>query len=353
MQIQITSLKASLHVAVSSRLVDLACPRPAFRCARSQTASRCYRHLQAAHRTHHIASNGVTLPGRLLASFASDQTCNMAEATESIKLNSGEEIPAVGLGVYKSAPGDETVQAVLSALKLGYRHIDTAQAYSNEAEVGKAIKDSGIDRSSIWVTSKVWLSNFGYEKAIASVKQSVRAMGLDYIDLMLLHAPGDAELRADTWRALEDAKEQGLLRNIGVSNFGIPHLEKLLATAKYPPAVNQIELHPYLQRRDVVEYCKLKGIALEAYSPLAKGEKLNDPLILRIANKYGVSPAQVLIRWGLQNRYIVLPKSVNPERQAGNLAVFSFSLQPEDVEELDKLEEGLITGWDPITQHEV
>eukprot|EP00644_Phytophthora_capsici_P012030 jgi/Phyca11/505292/fgenesh2_kg.PHYCAscaffold_12_\ len=254
-------------------------------------------------------------------------------------LPSGAKIPVVGLGVYLSEPGAETYNAVLSALKLGYRHIDTAQYYQNEADVGRAVKDSGIPREEIFVTSKLFVQNWGYEKALETTKASNEKLGLGYIDLYLLHAPGDAATRDETWRALEELQEQGLLKDIGVSNFGEAHLDKLMKTAKVKPAVNQVELHPWLARSSLVEYSKEHGILLEAYSPLAKA--------------VGATPAQVLVAFSLANGFITLPKSVNPERQKLNLEAVNVKLTPEHVAKLAALDEYLVTGWDPIKDHAV
>lgn len=272
---------------------------------------------------------------------------------KAVKLSSGHLLPSPGLGVYRSASGGECYQAVLSALRLGYRHIDTAQIYGNEADVGRAVADSGVRREEVFITTKVWTSNWGYDKAWASIKQSLSELGTTYADMVLLHAPGDADTRADTWRALEDAVKQGLVRSIGVSNFGVPHLQKLQQTATIKPAVNQVELHPWLQWRDEVEYCRKEGIVLEAYSPLAKAQKLQDPTVGGIAQRLGATPAQVLIRWSMQKGFVPLPKSNSPERQKSNLDVYRFELSAEDMAALDGLEEGLVTGWNPIRDHAV
>ncbi|POM68551.1 Putative aldehyde reductase [Phytophthora palmivora] len=249
-------------------------------------------------------------------------------------LPSGAKIPVVGLGVYLSEPGAETYDAVVSALKQGYRHIDTAQFYQNEADVGRAIKDSGIPREEIFVTSKLFVQNWGYEKALETTKTSNEKLGLGYIDLYLLHAPGDVATRDETWRALEELQEQGILKDIGVSNFGEPHLEKLVKTAKVKPAVNQVELHPWLTRTSLVNYCKEHNILLEAYSPLAKAVKLTDPTLNGIANEIGATPAQVLVAFSLANDFITLPKSVNPARQKANLDAASIKLSPTQVAKL-------------------
>ncbi|EGZ19445.1 putative aldehyde reductase [Phytophthora sojae] len=277
----------------------------------------------------------------------------MSASIETKTLPSGAKIPIVGLGVFQSEPGAETYNAVLSALKQGYRHIDTAQYYQNEADVGRAIKDSGTPREEVFVTSKLFVQHWGYEKALQTTKVSNEKLGLGYIDLYLLHAPGDVATRDETWRALEELHEQGILKDIGVSNFSEAHLEKLLKTAKVKPAVNQVELHPWLTRTSLVKYCKDNGILLEAYSPLAKAVKLADPTLNEIANEVGATPAQVLVAFSLANDFITLPKSVNPERQKANLEAANVKLTPGQVERLAALDEYLVTGWDPIKDHAV
>lgn len=273
----------------------------------------------------------------------------MAASIKILKMNDGHVIPAIGLGVYKSAPGEETYAAVLSALSVGYRHIDTAQIYRNESDVGRAIEDSKVPRAEIFVTTKLWLGNWGYETATNAVKESLKLLRTTYIDLILLHAPGDADTRAETWKALEDMKTSGMLKSIGVSNFGIPHLQKLEKTAITTPAINQIEIHPWNQRIEVVKFCNDQGIVVQAYSPLAKAIKLSDPIVCSIADRAGCTTAQVLISWSLAKGLVTLPKSVNPLRQKQNLDTPNFvSLSKDDMNVLDSLEEYLVTGWDPI-----
>lgn len=277
----------------------------------------------------------------------------MSAHIPSKKLPSGASIPVVGLGVYQSEPGAETYDAVASALKLGYRHVDTAQYYQNEADVGKAVRDSGLPREQVFVTSKLFLSFWGYDKAVAAIRESNAKLGLGYIDLFLLHAPGDAATRAETWRALEDLQAEGVVRDIGVSNFSGEHLDKLAQTWKAKPAVNQVELHPWLTRSDLVQYHKEHGILLQAYSPLAKAHKLADPVVNEIAKEVNASPAQVLVAWSLAKDFITLPKSVNPDRQKLNLEAVNVKLSAAQVAKLDALDEYLVTGWDPIKDHAV
>lgn len=267
--------------------------------------------------------------------------------TPTLKLNNGTAIPRLGLGVWQAGGG--TKKAVLTALQAGYRHIDTASIYGNEAAVGAAIAESGIPREELFVTTKLWNQDQGYERALLALGASLKKLRLDYVDLYLLHWPvGGARL--ESWRALEQLLSDQRARAIGVSNFLVPHLQELKAVAKVLPAVNQIELTPFLQRSATVALCRELGIALEAYSPLTRGQRLAHPVVVDVAAAVGRSPAQVLLRWGLQQGFVVLPKSVTPARIAENAAVFDFELDPAAMKRLDALEEGLVTGWDPATQ---
>jgi diketogulonate reductase-like aldo/keto reductase len=263
------------------------------------------------------------------------------------KLNDGKLIPVIGLGVYQSDPGEETYQTVLSALKLGYRHVDTARLYANEADVGKAVRDSGVPREEIFVTTKIWMDDQGYEATLREGRRSNELLGLGYIDLLILHCP--FEQRVASYQALEQLQKEGVVQSIGVSNFNVNHLEQLLAATKVVPAVNQIELHPFLQRREVVSFCKKHGIVLEAYSPLAKAKRMKDPRLVEIAKSHRCTPAQVLLRWGLDQGFVILPKSTRPERQAENAALENVQLSAEAKELLTSMEEHLVTGWDPLT----
>uniref|UniRef100_K3WD18 NADP-dependent oxidoreductase domain-containing protein n=1 Tax=Globisporangium ultimum (strain ATCC 200006 / CBS 805.95 / DAOM BR144) TaxID=431595 RepID=K3WD18_GLOUD len=273
----------------------------------------------------------------------------------SKKLPSGALIPSIGLGVYQSQPGNETYQAVLTALQYGYRHIDTAKAYSNERDVGRAIRDSGVPREQIFVTSKIYTMTWGsYNHVVAAVRESNEKLGLGYIDLYLLHSPSASKGRADAWRALEDLQSEGILRDIGVSNFGEAHLKKLAETWRVKPAVNQIELHPWLAREDTVKYCESQGIFLEAYSPLARAMKLHDPVLVQVATEVGGTPAQVLVAWSLAKGFIALPKSVKTARIKENFDGWNIQLSVSQMEKLNKLDEYFLSCiWDPITEHEV
>jgi diketogulonate reductase-like aldo/keto reductase len=264
-------------------------------------------------------------------------------------LPGGAAIPRVGLGVYRARPGAGTRSAILAALELGYRHIDTAAAYGNEADVGHAVRESGIPRERIFVTTKLWNEDQGFDRARRAFDASLDRLGLEWVDLYLLHWPVPKR-RLDSWRALEALHEQGRARAIGVSNFMVPHLEELRAAARVPPAVNQIEVHPFLQQRDVRAWCAAHGVVVEAYSPLTKGRRLAHPVVAQVAEEVHRTPAQVLLRWGLQRDMVVLPKSVHPERMAENFALFDFALPAAALARLDALEEGAATGWDPREQ---
>jgi diketogulonate reductase-like aldo/keto reductase len=264
----------------------------------------------------------------------------------SIRLNNGVELPQVGLGVYQAARGEETRRAVREALALGYRHVDTARAYGNERNVGEALRESGLPRDEVFVTTKLWNDDQGYDAALAAFDDSLRRLGLEVLDLYLVHWPVPGK-RLDSWRALERVARDGRVRAIGVSNFMPHHLDELLARAEIVPAVNQIEVSPFLQQREARAASERRGIVVEAYSPLTKGQRLGDPVVGRVAREAGRTPAQVLLRWGIQHGMVVLPKSVHPPRIAENAALFDFALSPAAMAELDALEEGLVTGWDP------
>ena len=266
----------------------------------------------------------------------------------TITMRTRRPIPAIGLGVYKSEPGPVTKNAVLKALELGYRHIDTASIYNNEADVGDAIAASGLDRSDVFVTTKLWNDDQGYDNALRAFDRSLDQLGLDYVDLYLIHWPVP-EKRLETWRALERLTLDGRVRDIGVSNYVVRHLNEVLEQAAVVPAVNQIEMSPftYRSRQDTITLCQEHDIVIEAYSPLTKGRKLDEPLLSEVGNRHGKTPAQVLIRWALDKGFVVLPKSVNADRIAENRDVFDFSLTADEIERLDALDEGLATGWDP------
>lgn len=266
-----------------------------------------------------------------------------------IPLRDGASIPRVGLGVYQSPRGEPTRTAVREALASGYRHVDTARVYRNEADVGAAVRESGLPRDEIFVTTKLWNRDQGYDRTLRAFDESLAELGLDTVDLFLIHWPV-AKKRLDAWRALETLHGEGRVRSIGVSNFLVPHLEELLAHATVVPAVDQIEIHPFHQQRETRALCAAQGIVVEAYSPLTRGQRLTDPVLVRVAAEVGRTTAQVLLRWGLQHDLVVLPKSTRPERIRENLALFDFQLTDDQMAALDALEEGTATGWDPRTQ---
>jgi methylglyoxal/glyoxal reductase len=264
----------------------------------------------------------------------------------TVKLNNNVQMPVLGLGVYQTAPGKITQNAVKSALKIGYRHIDTARIYGNEVDVGQAVRGSGIPREDLFVTTKLWNSDQGYDSTLRACEASLKRLGLDYLDLYLMHFPVP-ELRGESWRAMVKLQQDGKCRAIGVSNFTIHHLKELLKEHELTPAVNQVEFHPFLYQKELLEYCQSKGIQVEAYSPLARGERFKHPRIASLAKKYSKTPAQVMIRWGLQHGLVVIPKSTGEERIRENSQVFDFAISGEDMRVLDSLDEDLRLNWDP------
>ena len=270
----------------------------------------------------------------------------MSVTTTRLALSTGAQIPQLGLGVWQVPDGAPTRDSVTAALELGYRHIDTARVYGNEADVGAAIRASSVPRDQVFVTTKLWNDGHGFDAAQRELDASLGRLGLDYVDLYLIHWPV-AGLRRDSWRALERAFGDGRARAIGVSNYLVPHLRELLGEAKVAPHVNQIELSPFLQRSDTCALCHKHGIVIEAYCPLTQGKRIDDPRLAEVARTVGRSPAQVLLRWSLQHGNVVLTKSVRRERIAENAALFDFKLDAAAMSKLDALEEGLATAWDP------
>jgi methylglyoxal/glyoxal reductase len=268
------------------------------------------------------------------------------DLSSTIELRPGVEIPRVGLGVFRAGSGTPTQNAVKWALQAGYRHIDTAAVYGNEVDVGIAIRDSGVPRDQVFVTTKLWNADQGYDETRRAFDHSFEALGLPYIDLYLMHWPVP-DRRLDSWRAMETLLEDGRCKAIGVSNFTEAHLEQLVANANVPPAVNQFELSPFLQQRELVHRCRELGIVVEAYSPLTRGQRLADRRLRMIADAVQRSPAQVLIRWAIQKDFVVLPKSATRERIEENAQVFDFRLSPELMARLDDLDENLRVAWDP------
>ncbi|MDP3025807.1 MAG: aldo/keto reductase [candidate division Zixibacteria bacterium] len=263
-----------------------------------------------------------------------------------IKLNNGVELPIFGLGTFQTRSGKETREAVLYALQVGYRLIDTASIYGNEEDVGEAVRKSGIPREEIFITTKLWNTDHGYDKALTAFERSLERLGLSYVDLYLIHWP-EGGLRNESWKALERIIKEGKCRAIGVSNYTIRHLKELLKNSPTVPAVNQVEFHPYLYQKELLEFCHSHKIQLEAYSPLTKGRKLNDPKLLKIALNYSKTTAQILIRWVLQKGVVVIPKSSRKERIEENARVFDFEISDEDMKALDSFNQDYRTSWDP------
>ncbi len=271
-------------------------------------------------------------------------------AVPTITLNNGVEIPQLGFGVFQIPPED-TREAVRTALEVGYRHIDTAEMYGNEKGVGEAIRESGVPREEVFVTSKLNNSFHAPDAALRAFDRTMEDLGLEQVDLFLVHWPLptiDVDY-VETWKAMEEIYRSGRARSIGVSNFNPHHLRRLFAETEVRPAVDQIEVHPYLAQDDVRAFCKDHEIEVEAWSPIAQGKVLGDPVITRIAERYGRSPAQVVLRWHLERGDIVFPKSVNRARMEENFALFDFQLDTEDVSDLTALDRGERTGPDPDT----
>jgi diketogulonate reductase-like aldo/keto reductase len=276
----------------------------------------------------------------------------------SITLNNGVEIPAIGLGVFQTPP-DETVAAVVSALQTGYRHIDTAAAYGNEREVGQGIRDSGIPREDIFIETKVWISDFGYEETLHAFEKGAAKLGVDQIDLLILHQalPSAFDKTVGAYKALEKLLADGKVRAIGVSNFMVEHLTQLLEQTDVVPAINQIELHPYFQQKEVHAFDTEHGIVTQAWSPIGgitayrggdSGKRsFDEPVILAIGAAHGKSAAQVMLRWHIQKGIQVIPKSTKPERIAENFDVFDFELTADEIAQIDALDTGVRGGPEP------
>ncbi|KAI0316743.1 aldo-keto reductase [Amylostereum chailletii] len=266
------------------------------------------------------------------------------------KLRDGNEIPVLGFGTYELL-GDDAYQAVTWALEAGYRHIDSAEWYENERECGKAIRDfctkTGTPRSDIFYTTKL-KNNAGRAATTQSIKRSLDACGLEYIDLYLIHGPWRGpKARHEAWDAIVDAQRTGILKSIGISTFGIRHMNELLDDTTPVPAVHQIDLHPFMTRSKIVEYCEQRDIALEAWGSIVRGLRMTHPSIVHLAGKYGKSAAHILLRWSLQKGFIPLVKSASHARIVANTEIFDFELTPEEIQHLDGLDEYLVTDWDP------
>lgn len=267
------------------------------------------------------------------------------DINSAYRLANGVEIPRLGLGVYKVG-NDEVAQVVKWALQAGYRSIDTASFYANEAGVGQGVRQSGVDRRDVFITSKVWNSEQGYNETLAAFELSIQRLGVDYLDLCLIHWPVAGRFK-HTWQALQKLYEDKRVRAIGVSNFQTHHLDDLLAEAEIAPMVNQVELHPWLSQVQLKAYCRERNIAVEAWAPLARGKGLNNPILDEIALRYGKNAVQVILRWHLQNNTVVIPKSVRHERIIANADIFDFDLSPADMELINGLNRDMRLGPDP------
>lgn len=262
------------------------------------------------------------------------------------KLHNGVEMPYLGLGVYQSQDGNEVIEAILHALDAGYRHIDTAAIYNNEVGVGKAIEQTYINRKDIFVTSKVWNNEQGYDNTLRAFDASLGRLNLDYLDLYLIHWPVEGKYN-DTWRALEYLYKQGRVKAIGVSNFLIHHLKHLHTTAEIAPMVNQVEFHPHVVQQELIDYCNLHSIQFEAWSPLMQGQFGSVPLLNTLAEKYAKTAAQIVLRWNLQKGVITIPKSVRKERIIENGNLFDFVLTNDDMALIDALDKNERLGAHP------
>ncbi|AZV61140.1 aldo/keto reductase [Peribacillus frigoritolerans] len=265
---------------------------------------------------------------------------------ETITLHNGVKMPQLGFGVFKVKNGNETVESVKKAIEVGYRAIDTAAIYENEEGVGQAIRECGVPREELFITSKVWNTEQGYETTLKAFEDSLNRLGLEYLDLYLIHWPGKDKY-LETWRALEKLYKDGKVKSIGVSNFHVHHLENLLANSEVKPVVNQIELHPLLTQVEIRDYCAKHEIKVESWSPLGRGNLLEEPTINHIAKKHGKSSAQVLIRWHLQHDLVVIPKSITPSRIKENAQVFDFSLSLNEMNQIDALNKNERFGSNP------
>jgi len=267
------------------------------------------------------------------------------DISSTIKLNNQIKMPIFGLGTWL-LKGKSVYNAVLWALDSGYSLIDTASFYGNESAIGDALKDTKMEREEIFITTKVWNTEQGYENTLEAFKNSLQRLKLDYIDLYLMHWPV-SDLRNETWRALEKIYEEGGVRAIGVSNFTIRHLNELLESSNSVPTVNQIEFSPFLYQKDLMEYCQSKNIAVEAYTPLTRGRKFKNKVVVNLSQKWGKTPAQILIRWGLQHNIIEIPKTGSKEHLIENADVFDFNLDNDDMSRLDNLNENYRVVDDP------
>jgi diketogulonate reductase-like aldo/keto reductase len=271
---------------------------------------------------------------------------NISTLQGTWKLHNGVEMPYFGLGVFKSQEGEEVIQAIQDALDAGYRHIDTAAIYQNETGVGKAIRNSPIKRKDIFVTSKVWNSEQGYESTLKAFDATMDRLGLELLDLYLVHWPVKGKYK-ETWKALEYLYKEGRVKAIGVSNFLIHHLEDLLETAEIVPMVNQVEFHPYVVQQNLLDYCAQNNIQFEAWSPIMQGRIFEIKEIVRLAEKYNKNAVQLVLRWNLQKGVVTIPKSVKKERIISNAEIFDFEISAEDIALIDNLDRNQRVGAHP------
>ena len=266
----------------------------------------------------------------------------------TVILNDNSVIPQLGFGVYDTEPGDVTYNAVLTALKSGYRHIDTAHLYKNEKDVGRAIRDSGIPRAEIFITTKLWKRDHGYNETINACKKSIEKLGVTYLDLYLIHAPEHKSKRTDTWKAFKKLKEDGLIKSAGVSNFGVGHLKQIIPIMM--PSVNQLEIHPFGQKEIITSFCKSNNIHIEAYSPLTRATRLSDSRLVALSEKLRVSPAQLLLLWSLKCGNIPIAKSTTPSRIQQNFDTLKLPPISDSIkQEMNSWEEQYCSCWNPTT----
>lgn len=261
-------------------------------------------------------------------------------------LHNGVKMPWFGLGVYKVEDGKEIENSIHSAFEAGYRSIDTAAFYQNEAGVGQAVRDSGIQREELFITTKVWNDRQGYESTLQAFDESRKKLGLDYVDLYLIHWPVKGKY-LDTWRALEKLYKDGYVRAIGVCNFQVHHLQDILTNFEIKPMVNQVEFHPRLTQREVLSFCRENKIQLEAWAPLMRGRLMDNPVIVKLAEKYSKKPSQIILRWDLDTEVVTIPKSIHADRIKENADIFDFQLEESDIEEINALNQNERTGPDP------
>lgn len=280
-----------------------------------------------------------------MASFKS-KFSDMNLSIPSVQLNNGISMPALGLGVYAPEQQQEVGQAVEAALAVGYRLFDAAAIYGNEKEVGEALRQGGVSRNELFVTSKVWVDDMGFDATMRAFEKSLQDLSLDYMDLYLIHWPKDQH-RKETWKALESLYDQGVVKSIGVSNYYQKHLEELFVYANVCPAVNQIELSPFCYLPEELDFCKQNNIQLEGYAPVVRGQKKDHPVLVDIARKYGKSTYQILIRWVIEQGAVTIPKSIHPERMIENAEVFDFVLDADDLARMAVLYDNTRVAWDP------